>query len=383
MTRETKIGLLVGLAFIVVFAMLLSHSGTVPPPGDGIQMARARTEAPPPAPDAAERVTSPAVPVVPPPAATTPISPAPAPSPAQTDAAAPTELTELPSPPDLNTPGAPAATNGNSTDVATSEPPSNPLASNDSPSPLITRTAPPLPAQVPVPAPTPRDTTPTLTMSGGPSEDAAPTPTTTVPTPTLSTPTTTPPTHAAGAPKEYIVKKGETLVQIAKAMYQSASPKIMDFLMKSNKDRIKNKHFLVEGQKLMIPELPADMFEPVTNINVGQSSARLAGLRDRVNSIGTGGADSPRHAPEIRLESARKPDSESARPSKEVRTYEVKANQTFSSIARDELGSERYWKEIAKLNKGVDPAKMRPGTKIRIPARKSAPELGSTGRSAA
>ena len=30
MTRETKIGLLVGLAFIVVFAMLLSHSGPTP-----------------------------------------------------------------------------------------------------------------------------------------------------------------------------------------------------------------------------------------------------------------------------------------------------------------------------------------------------------------
>ncbi len=34
MTRETKIGLLVGLAFIVVFAVLLSHTGTVPPPGE-------------------------------------------------------------------------------------------------------------------------------------------------------------------------------------------------------------------------------------------------------------------------------------------------------------------------------------------------------------
>ena len=36
MTRETKIGLLIGLGFIVVFAVLLSHTGRVPPPGDGL-----------------------------------------------------------------------------------------------------------------------------------------------------------------------------------------------------------------------------------------------------------------------------------------------------------------------------------------------------------
>ena len=34
MTRETKIGLLVGMAFIVVFAVLLSHTGMIPPPGE-------------------------------------------------------------------------------------------------------------------------------------------------------------------------------------------------------------------------------------------------------------------------------------------------------------------------------------------------------------
>src|SRR4029453_7516666 len=47
MTRETKIGLLVGLAFIVVFAMLLSHSAPTPPPGDPLQFAKLKTDAKP------------------------------------------------------------------------------------------------------------------------------------------------------------------------------------------------------------------------------------------------------------------------------------------------------------------------------------------------
>jgi len=38
MTRETKIGLLIGLGFIVVFAVLLSHTGSELPAGDGMHL---------------------------------------------------------------------------------------------------------------------------------------------------------------------------------------------------------------------------------------------------------------------------------------------------------------------------------------------------------
>ena len=42
MTRETKIGLLIGLGFIVVFALLLSHTGQVRPVGDNMDQVFAR-----------------------------------------------------------------------------------------------------------------------------------------------------------------------------------------------------------------------------------------------------------------------------------------------------------------------------------------------------
>ncbi|MHC4799888.1 MAG: hypothetical protein ACYTF1_24900, partial [Planctomycetota bacterium] len=47
MTRETKMGLLIGLGVIVIFAILLSHHNPVPPPGDGLELVTGRPEGPP------------------------------------------------------------------------------------------------------------------------------------------------------------------------------------------------------------------------------------------------------------------------------------------------------------------------------------------------
>jgi nucleoid-associated protein YgaU len=53
------------------------------------------------------------------------------------------------------------------------------------------------------------------------------------------------------------------------------------------------------------------------------------------------------------------------------RTYEVRAKDTLSSIAKRELGSSALWREIKKLNPGIDPRKMQPGMKIKVPTKRS------------
>ncbi|MCC6680164.1 MAG: LysM peptidoglycan-binding domain-containing protein, partial [Phycisphaeraceae bacterium] len=55
-----------------------------------------------------------------------------------------------------------------------------------------------------------------------------------------------------------------------------------------------------------------------------------------------------------------------ARPAP-VTSYTIKAGDTFSSIAADKLGDEKYWQQIAQANPTVDPQKLKVGQVIRLP----------------
>jgi nucleoid-associated protein YgaU len=52
------------------------------------------------------------------------------------------------------------------------------------------------------------------------------------------------------------------------------------------------------------------------------------------------------------------------------RTYEVKAGDTLSKIAKQEYGDANQWKRIFEANKDIlkDPDKIYPGQTLRIPA---------------
>jgi nucleoid-associated protein YgaU len=50
-------------------------------------------------------------------------------------------------------------------------------------------------------------------------------------------------------------------------------------------------------------------------------------------------------------------------------TYVVVYGDTFWNIATKQLGNGQRWREIRDLNAGVDPKKLRPGTKLRLPAK--------------
>lgn len=62
------------------------------------------------------------------------------------------------------------------------------------------------------------------------------------------------------------------------------------------------------------------------------------------------------------------------------KTHVVASGDTFSSIAKKYLGSEKAWKAIAKANPTVDPSLLKVGTKLRIPssATASAASAGTT-----
>ncbi len=355
MTRETKIGLLVGLAFIVVFAMLLSHSSPAPLPGDPLQLAKAAQES------ARKEASSRADvhPVIPDPVTTDGSTSIQSPAPVSLDIPSPSteSVSALPTPAVLDLPS--PSTVADNTALRTAE------FHPDAPSPnllQVTRVAPPVPPQpVAKPEPTQRESKPSET------------------TPPPAEPVKAVPSPRPALPKEYIVRKGDKLGRIVESLYGTASARVIDFFVKANKERIKNKDMVVEGQKLSVPDLPADMFEPVQRLNLAHADVVKASALDAAIN------DSPRRAPvDVKQSSTDKPaDPGAAKPAKEIRAneppaketarvYEVQAKDTLTSIAREQLGSESSWREIQKLNKGIDPTKIRPGTKIKLPAKRSA-----------
>ena len=51
-----------------------------------------------------------------------------------------------------------------------------------------------------------------------------------------------------------------------------------------------------------------------------------------------------------------------------AREYEVKKDDVLESIARSELGAAKHWRDILAANPGLQPTKLRPGMKIKLPA---------------
>jgi nucleoid-associated protein YgaU len=55
-------------------------------------------------------------------------------------------------------------------------------------------------------------------------------------------------------------------------------------------------------------------------------------------------------------------------PAVAERFHIVKQGETLGQIAQNELGTASRWQEIVKLNPGVEPERLRPGMKLKLPA---------------
>ena len=140
----------------------------------------------------------------------------------------------------------------------------------------------------------------------------------------------------------YVVRRNDNLTRIAKRTMGSDSPKTVQLLFDANQDTLKSKNTIRVGQKLRIP-LPRDQF------------AR-AGRRGNVAAAVNG----------VQLRAQAKPVSREAAT---FRWYQVKANDSWQKIAKQELGSEKRWRELYDLNrtKFPDPNRIRPGIRVKIP----------------
>ena len=368
MTRETKIGLLVGLGFIVVFAVLLSHTTPMPPAGDGLTVEALRLQGQGPGQGAGERTVEDRLAL----------------APGATGQMGAGQTAPNGEPLATGRTGESGGLDGGSirtvalprVGVLEPKPVRPPLASTGQSEPSghamntdtgavavveYPRIAPPIGEPIAEPHPTARPAGPQVSPSPdhpSPPEQGAPAP--------------------SGPPRRYVVRAGESLVKIAKARYGTAHPWVLDYLVDLNKPEIKDRNRVYQGQELVVPDLPPELFAKVPNLALAKvtSGAQPVTLEKLVGGAGERRAPTPAKEPaQVSAESkAKKPDGPAGKgedqtkgSEKAARWYEVQSGETYTSIARKELGSTGLWKEIQRLNEKADPAKLRPGDRILLP----------------
>ncbi|RJP42431.1 MAG: LysM peptidoglycan-binding domain-containing protein [Phycisphaerales bacterium] len=342
MAQETKIALVVGLGFIVCFALVLANRGQPAPaaltlPGrtagaDAPAVAAVRTmpqgvaSAPAPGPFGAS-----AAPPTDPLASSTP--PLAGSLPETASVAAATESSGIPAPP-----AAPSLT------------PATPIPSSDPVTPPV-RTAdasrsglPPALAGVVVPV---RPMTPP--PGGAPAEPRhAPVPS------GLARPDT-----AVGKPAQfYEVQPGDTLYAIAGRVYGTPSARVVAAIYEANQAVMPGPDRIKAGQRLTLPALP----------DVLPSAPPPTPASDPALVLASAPAPTPASDP-ARFVPQAPPPREPSEPGP-YRWYQIKKSDRYVSIARDQLGDERRWREIYELNKDKfpDPDRIRDGVRIRLPA---------------
>ncbi|HUW84697.1 MAG TPA: LysM peptidoglycan-binding domain-containing protein [Phycisphaerae bacterium] len=153
------------------------------------------------------------------------------------------------------------------------------------------------------------------------------------PEPTLDEPII-PPAQPASAVSIYVVKENDNLTKIARQVLGTASPEAIQAIYEANRENLKNINHLCVGQQLRIPK----------SLDTA-SQARRAPSKPAGNGLAN------------RSESA-------------YRSYQVRQKDTWSSIARHELGDRARWRELYELNRGKfpNPNRIRPGVRIKLPA---------------
>jgi hypothetical protein len=136
--------------------------------------------------------------------------------------------------------------------------------------------------------------------------------------------------------KRYRVSKGDTPMRIVQREWKSGDRRLVDLLIAANPQvRQRNGRILI-GEDLVIPDAAS------------------------VQRVLAGG---PAAEPVAAVAAA----TEAAPKTANGQWYTIQRNDSLASIAQRFLKDGRRWREIAALNSGLDPRKIVPGLRIKLP----------------
>ena len=167
---------------------------------------------------------------------------------------------------------------------------------------------------------------------------------------------TEPPAASLKASKHvrYVVKPGDTLSRIAAKHYGSRSRRFVDAIVDANRGVISNPNVVRAGVELKLPVLQGRT----------ASSRQTAGHPQVDDNRNVNVASSGR--------------STTPNDQRPIRWYQIKKNDRYVSIARNQLGDASRWQELFELNrdKFPDPQRIREGVRIKLPADASSTSRG-------
>ena len=154
----------------------------------------------------------------------------------------------------------------------------------------------------------------------------------------------------------YVVKPGDTLSRIAAKHYGSRSRRFVDAIVDANRGVISNPNVVRAGVELMLPVLQGG------TASSGQTPGHQQ-VKDNRN---------------VKVASSER--STMPNDQRPIRWYQIKKNDRYVSIARSQLGDASRWQELFELNrdKFPDPQRIREGVRIKLPVDVSSTSRGSS-----
>lgn len=195
----------------------------------------------------------------------------------------------------------------------------------------------------------------------------------------------------------HTVQPGESLGKIAAKYYGRSTPARVDAIFKANRDRLKDTHQVKAQQKLDIPDLGEanSAFEPVpalsmTDLSIIRKTPPKSPETIRIPiPIRESTASAEPALKKLSPSGVKRLDGAltTAVPAKKTSStdaayhwYEVRPKDTLSKIAKTLLGSEKHSSELYMLNKDrmANKNSLKPGMKLRIPMKSAASDEPQT-----
>lgn len=160
----------------------------------------------------------------------------------------------------------------------------------------------------------------------------------------------------------YTVKPSDTLSSIASAHYGSKSLRAIETIFNANRGVLEDVNHVKSGMVLFIPEMPAST-EAKSSAVPFQPAEPVVDQRGRQGDKAASTKPKSEKKPSESLAAAPSPDA------KNFRWYQVQKNDRFASIAREQLGDAGRWQEVYEMNKDKfpDPQRIREGVRIKLP----------------